>query len=422
LEEEDLDDENLVKSDQAQHSYLSSYEFQDFGLKGSDTAKGDTACAMDEKVKVDEWLSATDSRVAGMTDAQRGQKRVLFNVISPDSVIQGAIGDCWFVSAMAAIAEYPAKIRQIFGNQSKISEDGQYTVTLFHPGQNAFVKISVNDKCPVTYLEEDDPRFRGASPSLGAEIWPMILEKAFAKLCGSYMGTVGGHVASGLQFLCGGNVVTWAKNAVEKSYHGLVSGIACVVANKSWRKQVLDRSGYTDQIPLGRDAYGELGNGAKAVTHPTTLPTSVFLPDENAINDKQLWANMKEYTRKAYVMCAEIERENDDMHGLAVGHAYSLLAAREVNLDGCIVPMVKIRNPHGRGEWTGDYSDSSDKWKEHGGILQEILGHIKDDQDGSFWMHFNDFAKYFDSVVVLCVRMPLQGVHVDKLRACQALF
>ena len=50
-------------------------------------------------------------------------------------------------------------------------------------------------------------------------------------------------------------------------------------------------------------------------------------------------------------------------HGLVLGHAYSLIEAVEVT-DGNdqIQKLVKLRNPWGKHEWNGDWSDSSPLW------------------------------------------------------------
>ena len=45
--------------------------------------------------------------------------------------------------------------------------------------------------------------------------------------------------------------------------------------------------------------------------------------------------------------------------GLVSGHAYSLLAAKELS-NG--VRLVKLRNPWGRFEWKGAWSDNSELW------------------------------------------------------------
>jgi calpain-15 len=45
--------------------------------------------------------------------------------------------------------------------------------------------------------------------------------------------------------------------------------------------------------------------------------------------------------------------------GLFDDHAYSLLSVHQLDGD---IRLLKIRNPWGSNEWTGDWSDSSDKW------------------------------------------------------------
>jgi hypothetical protein len=49
--------------------------------------------------------------------------------------------------------------------------------------------------------------------------------------------------------------------------------------------------------------------------------------------------------------------------GLIDGHAYSLIAAAEVNnKEGKKVELVQLRNPWGQFEWTGEWGDDSDCW------------------------------------------------------------
>lgn len=50
--------------------------------------------------------------------------------------------------------------------------------------------------------------------------------------------------------------------------------------------------------------------------------------------------------------------------GLVDAHAYSLIAAVEVNINMVSKEkLVLVRNPWGFKEWNGDWSDSSQKWK-----------------------------------------------------------
>ncbi len=49
--------------------------------------------------------------------------------------------------------------------------------------------------------------------------------------------------------------------------------------------------------------------------------------------------------------------------GLVDAHAYSLIATHEEEYEkGKKARLIQIRNPWGFKEWTGDWSDKSDKW------------------------------------------------------------
>jgi len=47
--------------------------------------------------------------------------------------------------------------------------------------------------------------------------------------------------------------------------------------------------------------------------------------------------------------------------GLIANHCYYILSIHQVDAN---VRLLKIRNPWGRAEWTGDWSDASNKWTE----------------------------------------------------------
>jgi len=52
--------------------------------------------------------------------------------------------------------------------------------------------------------------------------------------------------------------------------------------------------------------------------------------------------------------------------GLVDFHAYSLIGAAEITTkDKKKVRLCLIRNPWGKKEWTGDWSDNSPLWDDH---------------------------------------------------------
>lgn len=59
--------------------------------------------------------------------------------------------------------------------------------------------------------------------------------------------------------------------------------------------------------------------------------------------------------------------------------------------------MVKLRNPWGQFEWTGDWGDNSDCWTP---ALRKQLGTETSLDDGSFWMDFEQVKFYFSEIAI----------------------
>ena len=65
--------------------------------------------------------------------------------VLPNGINQGELGDCWFLAAAAALAEYPQRVHRMFYND-EYSADGVFSVTLYLNGLP--VQIVVDDKLP----------------------------------------------------------------------------------------------------------------------------------------------------------------------------------------------------------------------------------------------------------------------------------
>jgi calpain-15 len=113
----------------------------------------------------------------------------------------------------------------------------------------------------------------------------------------------------------------------------------------------------------------------------------------------------------------------EDM-GLVAAHAYTIIAVKqEADSDGEEVRLVQLRNPWGKFEWNGDWSDTSPRWSEE---LRDAVGWSNAD-DGTFWMCFEDFKRYFKWVQVCklndeynysfteCQQKPLDDYNLQKL-------
>ena len=106
--------------------------------------------------------------------------------IEPQDILQGALGDCYFLSAVAALAEKEERIIQIFGDQPG-KANGIYKVTLRING--IIEEIIVDDYVPVN--KAGQPIF--CQPNKN-EIWVPLFEKAWAKANGSYANISGTYI------------------------------------------------------------------------------------------------------------------------------------------------------------------------------------------------------------------------------------
>ena len=77
--------------------------------------------------------------------------------------------------------------------------------------------------------------------------------------------------------------------------------------------------------------------------------------------------------------------------GLVDAHAYSLISVFQLEHLGQQLRLLKIRNPWGFKEWTGDWSDKSTLWTED---LRVKLSWVNAD-DGVFFISFEDYVKFF---------------------------
>ena len=87
-------------------------------------------------------------------------------------------------------------------------------------------------------------------------------------------------------------------------------------------------------------------------------------------------------------------------------HAYGIMDVREIEVDGRLLRMMKIRNPWGERAprtWKGPWGKDSDKWTPE---LKYRLGVVNssnvemEDPMSVFWMDFQDVKEYFGAVEI----------------------
>jgi len=98
---------------------------------------------------------------------------VFYDTIEPVDIKQGCLGDCWFMCALASLAERPALVERLFITREANSQ-GVYRVKLCKNGE--WVMVTVDDYFPCYPMA--GPMFSRAH---GNELWVLLLEKVKLK-------------------------------------------------------------------------------------------------------------------------------------------------------------------------------------------------------------------------------------------------
>ncbi|KAH9601191.1 Peptidase C2 [Trypanosoma melophagium] len=269
--------------------------------------------------------------------------RLFRNKINPMNIDQGDLGDCWVTCAIAALAENPAMIRRMFSHPvdpettAKERAVGAYRVTF---NKNGWWENVIVDN----YLPVVGGRAKYAkSANDPCEMWVSIMEKAYAKLHGSYANIIAGDPLLALQ----------------------------------------DLSGY-----------------------PTTRYDESLEKDVET-DDTELLERLERYNRQGFfvVLSTPVKTSEDEEKeklyknaGLLMGFAYSVTSI--VHFPEQKIALMRIRNPWVKDvQWTGDWNDADPKWKEYPKIA-DACGHGIP-MEGSFWMSWKDVQKYFNGCGVV---------------------
>ena len=86
--------------------------------------------------------------------------------------------------------------------------------------------------------------------------------------------------------------------------------------------------------------------------------------------------------------------------GVVQGHAYTLLNATVLNFQGRQIRLVQLRNPWGKGEFTGEWSDDDPRWNSVDPRERQRVGFKKDKNDGIFFMPFEVFWNEFRVITI----------------------
>jgi hypothetical protein len=138
-----------------------------------------------------DWVRATD--VPAFLDEQ-GNRSIMGDDVSPYDVEAGALGNYYFLSALSALADKPHRVRALLG-LDQLNDQGILSVALYKNGRKQ--EIIIDDHFP---CRDSNPVFAKAK---GKHLWVSMLEKAWAKVHGSYERIAQGYPQNVLRDLTG---------------------------------------------------------------------------------------------------------------------------------------------------------------------------------------------------------------------------
>ncbi|XP_073527899.1 calpain-13-like [Phyllobates terribilis] len=132
------------------------------------------------------------------TDLQR-DARFLVDGASIFDIMQGEIGDCWVLSVVGALTLHRKFLENVVPKDQEFTNKyaGIFHFRFWQYGE--WVDVVVDDRLPML-----NGNYLSVQPRVSNEFWPSLLEKAYAKLRGSYQNLHWGFISEAMVDFTGG--------------------------------------------------------------------------------------------------------------------------------------------------------------------------------------------------------------------------
>ncbi|XP_023613376.1 calpain-3 [Myotis lucifugus] len=302
-------------------------------------------------------------------------------------ICQGELGDCWFLAAIACLTLHEHLLFRVIPHDQSFIENyaGIFHFQFWRYGD--WVDVVIDD-CLPTY--NDQLVFTKSNHR--NEFWSALLEKAYAKLHGSYEALKGGNTTEAMEDFTGGvteffeikdaprDMYKIMKKAIERG-----SLMGCSIDDGTNMTYGTSPSGLKMGDLIAR-MVRNMDNSLLRTTGSDDRPTRTIVP---------------------------VQYETRMACGLVRGHAYSVTGLEEVMFKDEKVKLVRLRNPWGQVEWTGSWSDGWKDWSfvdkdEKARLQQEVA------EEGEFWMSYDDFVYHFTKLEIC--NLTADALESDKLQ------
>ena len=305
--------------------------------------------------------------------------------VDPSDIVQGLVGDCWFLSGLSSLAEFDGAVLRLFRNTPGGIEGrpaagpNSYTVTLWDCATWTEVDIVVDERLATP--PGGGQGLLGCGPSVTGELWACYVEKAVAIHCGGWDKIDGGQCTHAWALLTGCKELY----TISEDSPGMY---------RCYGKYNSDEERWEPRANSPHDGFQflwsmpwpDLGGGGES---------------GEPIDTDDLFERLAAWDAGNYILAAGTKAgdDSDATGGIVDGHAYSILTIARNAAGHDDIDLIKMRNPHGSGEIdSGEWGDEGPGWDRYPDVKAALSPEVKD--DGIFWVSKGEFFQYFKTIYV----------------------